>query len=140
MNTFMTRKLEQDIINLQIPGFLDNLKVLMKNVGKFNKMVKKKSEPDRKRLVEVLKTVNNQMLELDRICSELNQSDLNSDTKNVINSYLSNMFGRISKEKSGQEAIFHWIDLCIKNGLTNFFGDYDRIYQSWLPPGMEIFI
>ena len=63
-----------------------------------------------------------------------------SEEKNIISSYLSNMFGKISKDKHGQEAVFHWLDLCLNNGLSDFFKDYSRIYKPWLPPGMEIFL
>ncbi|MHA2287704.1 MAG: hypothetical protein ACXABG_02835, partial [Promethearchaeota archaeon] len=62
------------------------------------------------------------------------------EDKNVVSSYLSNMFGKISKEKHGQETVFHWVDLCLKNGLSNLFADHLRIYKPWLPPGMEIFL
>ena len=67
-------------------------------------------------------------------------SGIAPEDRSIASSYLSNMFGKISKEKHGQEAVFHWVDLCLKNGLSNLFDDYLRIYKPWLPPGMEIFL
>lgn len=138
MNTFMTRKLEQDIINLNLPGFLDNIKGLMKNTGKFNKLTKKSAIPEREKLIEILRNMDSFKLKIEKLC--MNYESKNSEEKNLILSYLSNMFGRISKEKHGQEVVFHWLDLCLKNGFSKLFEDYSRIYRSWLPPGMEIFV
>lgn len=80
------------------------------------------------------------MMHIENILLENQSTDIASEDKNIISSYLSNMFGKISKEKHGQEAVFHWLDLCLKNGLSNFFNDYFRIYKPWLPPGIEIFL
>ena len=56
MNTFMTRKIEQDLVKLNIPHFLDNVKALMRNVGKFNKILNKPKtqDQDRIKIIEVL--------------------------------------------------------------------------------------
>jgi hypothetical protein len=80
------------------------------------------------------------MTQLDKTLVNFQENDMAPEDKNTVSSYLSNMFGKISKEKSGQEAVFHWVDLCLKNGLSNFFKDYLQIYKPWLPPGMEIFL
>ncbi|MFW9876561.1 MAG: hypothetical protein ACFFG0_25990 [Candidatus Thorarchaeota archaeon] len=142
MNTFITRKLEQDIIKLNIPNFLENIKGLMNNLGKFNRMVNKfkESVPERAKLVEILKNFQSYMRQIEKILLETQSIDMAPEDKNIILSYLSNMFGKIAKEKHGQETVFNWLDLCIKNGLSKFFNDYFRIYKPWLPPGIEIFL
>jgi uncharacterized protein YllA (UPF0747 family) len=142
MNTFITRKLEQDLVKLNIPHFLEKIKALMKNLGKFNRIINKSEDPvlERAQLIEILKNFQLYMNEIESILVENQSSNIAPEDKNVILSYLSNMFGKISKEKHGQEAVFHWLDLCLKNGLSNFFNDYFRIYRPWLPPGLEIFL
>jgi uncharacterized protein YllA (UPF0747 family) len=142
MNTFMTRKIEQDLVNLNVPGFLDNVKGLMKNLGKFNKLLNKPSEQvqDRIKIIALLSNFKSHMTQLESILVNFQETDVAPEDKNTVSSYLSNMFGKISKEKSGQEAVFHWVDLCLKNGLSKFFKDYLLIYKPWLPPGMEIFL
>jgi hypothetical protein len=142
MNTFMTRKLEQDIVKLNIPHFLENIKGLMKNLGKFNNLVNKSSTkfPERAKILDVLTKFNSYMMQIEAILVEFQSTHIASEEKNIILSYLSNMFGKVSKEKHGQEAVFHWLDLCLKNGFSNFFSDYFRIYKPWLPPGMEILL
>ncbi|MHA1728214.1 MAG: hypothetical protein ACTSWY_05730 [Promethearchaeota archaeon] len=114
----------------------------MKNLGKFNKLTKKSKDflPDRAKIVEILKNIKSYMVQLEDTLVKFHLENLNSDEKSKILSYLSNMFGKISKEKHGQEAVFNWLDLCLKNGLSNLFKDYERIYKSWLPPRMEIFL
>ncbi|MFX1532215.1 MAG: hypothetical protein ACFFBC_13955 [Promethearchaeota archaeon] len=141
MNTFITRKLEKDLIKLNIPYFLDKIKDLMKNLGKLNRIINKSEDPvmERANLIEILKNFKSYMRAIETIL-ETQSINRAPEDKNVISSYLSNMFGKISKEKHGQEAIFHWLDLCLKNGLSNFFNDYYRIYKPWLPPGIEIFL
>ena len=142
MNTFMTRKNEQDLVKLNIPDFLDNVKSLMKNLGKFNKLLNKPKEyvQDRAKIIELLTNFKSHMTQLESILVNFQFTDMAPEDKNTVSSYLSNMFGKISKEKSGQETVFHWVDLCLKNGLSNFFKDYLQIYKPWLPPGMEIFL
>lgn len=142
MNTFITRKLEQNIINLKIPHFLENIKSLMKNLGKFNRLVNKSEEftPERVNIISILKNFQYYMKQIESTLEEKQLSDLTPEDKNITSSYLSNMFGKISKEKNGQEAVFHWIDLCLKNGMSDLFKDYFRIYRPWLPPGLEIFL
>jgi len=142
MNTFITRKLEQDLVKLNVPHFLENIKGLMKNLGKFNSIINKPKDyvPDRVKVIEILTNFKSYMKQLESILTKTHLTDISSDEKNTILSYLSNMFGKISKEKQGQEAVFHWLDLCLKSGLSNFFNDYLRIYKPWLPPGTEIFL
>ena len=142
MNTFMTRKIEQDLVNLNVPGFLDSVKGLMKNLGTFNKLLNKPSEhaQDRAKIIELLSNFKSHMTQLESILVNFQEIDISPEDRNTVSSYLSNMFGKISKEKSGQEAVFHWVDLCLKNGLSEFFKDYLQIYKPWLPPGMEIFL
>ncbi|MCJ7647512.1 MAG: hypothetical protein MUP85_02755 [Candidatus Lokiarchaeota archaeon] len=142
MNTFITRKLEQDLIKLNIPDLLDNIKGLMKNLGKFNKLLNTPNDyvQDRVKLIELLTNFKSHMTHLENILVNFQETDISPEDKNIVSSYLSNMFGKISKEKSGQEAVFHWVDLCLKNGLSNFFKDYLKIYKPWLPPGKEIFL
>jgi hypothetical protein len=142
MNTFMTRKIEQDLVNLNVPGFLDNVKGLMKNLGKFNKILNKPSEQvqDRIKIIALLSNFKSHMTQLESILVNFQETDMAPEDKSTVSSYLSNMFGKISKEKSGQETAFHWVDLCLKNGLSEFFKDYLQTYKPWLPPGMEIFI
>jgi len=142
MNTFITRKLEQDLVKLNIPHFLENIKGLMKNLGKFSKLTSKsKDDPqDRTKILELLTNFKSYMKQLENILVNIQTTDITSEEKNLVASYLSNMFGKISKEKHGQEVVFHWLDLCLKNGLSNFFKDYMQIYKPWLPPGMEIFL
>ena len=142
MNTFITRKLEQDLVKLNIPHFLDNIKGLMKNLGKFSKLTNKPKDipQDRTKILELLTNFKSYMVQLENILVNIQATDIPSEDKNIIGSYLSNMFGKISKEKHGQEVVFHWLDLCLKNGFSNFFKDHMRIYKPWLPPGMEIFL
>ncbi len=143
MNTVITRKLEQQLIDLQIPGFLDNLKNLMKNTGKFNKLCKKQQNENefanrKGKAIELLKQVKIYLIKLEETCTQYIKENPNSSNSKIVSYYLSNMFGKISKEKYGQEAVFNWIDLSIKNGLTHLLDDYKRIYKPWLPPGLEI--
>ncbi|MFX1259369.1 MAG: hypothetical protein ACFFAN_16055 [Promethearchaeota archaeon] len=142
MNTFITRKLEQDLVKFNVPHFLENIKSLMKNLGKFNKLINKSEDyiPDRVKILEILARFKSYMMQLENILVKVQLTDISLVEKNIISSYLSNMLGKISKEKHGQEVVFHWLDLCLKNGLSNFFNDYLRIYKPWLPPGMEIFL
>ncbi|MFX0080426.1 MAG: hypothetical protein ACFE94_01605 [Candidatus Hodarchaeota archaeon] len=142
MNTFITRKLEQEIIKLNIPYFLENIKGLMNNLGKYNKLINKfkESVPERAEMLEILNNFQSYMRQIENVLVDIKSIDIAPENKNIISSYLSNMFGKIAKEKHGQEAIFHWMDLCLKNGLSNFFNDYFRIYKPWLPPGIEIFL
>jgi len=142
MNTFMTRKLEQELVNLNVPQFLDNIKGLMKNLGKYNKLTKKPEEfqPEREKVIELLKNIKSYMVLIEDALVTFQSKSTKSIEKNLVSSYLSNMFGKISKEKHGQETVFHWIDLCLNNGLSNLFKDYQRIYKPWLPPGAEIFL
>ncbi|MBY9002674.1 MAG: hypothetical protein KGD73_01760, partial [Candidatus Lokiarchaeota archaeon] len=142
MNTFITRKLERDLVKLNIPDLLDNIKGLMKNLGKFNKLLNKPNDyvQDRVKIIELLTNFKSHMTNLENLLVNFQETDIAPEDKNIVSSYLSNMFGKISKEKSGQEAVFHWVDLCLKNGLSNFFKDYLQIYKPWLPPGKEIFL
>ncbi|MFX1305081.1 MAG: hypothetical protein ACFE9X_17125 [Promethearchaeota archaeon] len=142
MNTFITRRLEQDIINLNVPHFLENIKGLMNNLRKFNKIVNKFKEtgPERAKLLEILNNFQSYMKQIENILVKIQSIDIAPEDKSIISSYLSNMFGKISSEKHGQEVVFNWVDLCLKNGLSNFFNDYFRIYKPWLPPGVEIFL
>ena len=142
MNTFITRKLEQDLVKLNVPHFLENIKGLMKNLGKFNNLINKSKDylPERAKILEILTNFKSYMMQLENILVQIQSTDMASEEKNIISSYLSNMFGKISKEKHGQEAVFHWLDLCLNNGLSDIFKDYSRIYKPWLPPGMEIFL
>lgn len=142
MNTFITRKLEQDLVKLNIPNFLHNIKGLMKNLGKFNQLFNKPYDfkPEREKLIGILNSFQSYMKQIEYSLMEIQSTHMAPEEKNIVSSYLSNMFGKISKEKHGQEAVFHWLDLCLKNGLSNFFSDYLLIYKPWLPPGMEIFL
>ncbi|MFX1501440.1 MAG: hypothetical protein ACFFDH_10810 [Promethearchaeota archaeon] len=142
MNTFMTRKLEQDIVKLNVPHFLENIKSLMKTLGKFNSLINKPNDKflEREKIIDIFVNFKSYLMQIETILMEYQSKDIASDEKNIISSYLSNMFGKISKEKHGQEVVFHWLDLCLKNGFSNFFSDYLRIYKPWLPPGMEIFL
>ena len=142
MNTFITRKLEQDLVKLNIPHFLENIKGLMKNLGKFRKVINKPNDypQDRAKILELLTNFKFYMMQLENILVKIQATDITSEERNIVSSYLSNMFGKISKEKHGQETVFHWLDLCLKNGFSNFFKDHLRIYKPWLPPGMEIFL
>ena len=142
MNTFMTRKLEQALVKLNVPNFLDNIKGLMKNLGKFNKLLNKPKDyaQDRAKVIEIITNFKSYMTQLEIILENNQTTNMASEEKNLVSSYLSNMFGKISKEKSGQEVVFHWLDLSLKNGLSNLFKDYLQIYKPWLPPGMEIFL
>ncbi|MFX1452740.1 MAG: hypothetical protein ACFFCM_18020, partial [Promethearchaeota archaeon] len=142
MNTFITRKLEQDLVKLDLPYFLENIKNLMKNLGKFNRFISRTDEnpPDRKEILKILSNFKSYMLQIEKILVESLSKDITPEDKNIISSYLSNMFGKISKEKYGQEVVFHWLDICLKNGLSDFFKDHLKIYQQWLPPGMDIFL
>ncbi|MBY8988652.1 MAG: hypothetical protein KGD61_09380, partial [Candidatus Lokiarchaeota archaeon] len=142
MNTFMTRKIEQDLVKLNIPYFLENIKGLMKNLGKFNALINKSEDylPEKTKVIEILTHFKSYMRQLENILVQIQSTDMAPEDKNIASSYLSNMFGKISKEKHGQEVVFNWIDLCLKNGLSSFFKDYLRIYKPWLPPGMEIFL
>jgi len=109
MNTFMTRKIEQDLVELNIPDFLDNIKGLMKNLGKFNKLLNKPKDyiQDRAKMIGLLSNFKSYMTQLESILVNFQETGIAPEDKNNISSYLSNMFGKISKEKSGQEAIFH---------------------------------
>ena len=143
MNTVITRNLEQELIDLQIPGFLDNLKILMKNTGKFNQLCKKQDNEQefsnrREKAIELLNEVKNYHTKLEDTCNQYVLENPNSPNSKIVSYYLSNMFGKISNEKHGQESVFNWIDLSINNGLSHLLDDYNRFYKSWLPPGMEI--
>ena len=142
MNTFITRKIEQDLVKLNVPDFLDNIKGLMKNLGKYNKLLNKSkdSPQDRTKILEILTNFKSYMTQLENILVKTQTTNIAPEDKNIVSSYLGNMFGKISKEKRGQEVVFHWLDLSLKNGLSNFFKDYLQIYKPWLPPGMEIFL
>ncbi|MFW9864470.1 MAG: hypothetical protein ACFFEN_00085 [Candidatus Thorarchaeota archaeon] len=142
MNTFITRKLEQDLVKLELPYFLEIIKNLMKNLGKFNRFISRTDEnpPERTEILEILTSFKSYMLQIEKILVESLSKDITPEDKNIISSYLSNMFGKISKEKYGQEVVFHWLDICLKNGLSDFFNDHLKIYQQWLPPGMDIFL
>ena len=142
MNTFMTRKIEHDLVKLNITHFLENIKGLMINLGNFNTLINKSKDylPERAKIIEILTNFKSYMIQLENILVTIQSTDMALEDKNIVSSYLSNMFGKISKEKHGQEVVFNWLDLCLKNGLSNFFNDYLRIYKPWLPPGMEIFL
>ena len=97
-------------------------------------------KPEREKLIGILNSFQSYMKQIEYSLMEIQSTHMAPEEKNIVSSYLSNMFGKISKEKHGQEAVFHWLDLCLKNGLSNFFSDYLLIYKPWLPPGMEIFL
>ncbi|WP_371804184.1 hypothetical protein [Candidatus Lokiarchaeum ossiferum] len=143
MNTMITRNLEQQMIDLQIPGFFDGLKDVMKNVGKFNKLCKKKDnvdEFDKRRIkaIDILTSMHTAMGQLEQICTNYVKSHPETPESKIVACYLSNMFGKITKEKHGQEAVFHWIDLALKNGISHIYDDYKKYYKAWMPPGMNI--
>ncbi len=143
MNTAITRNLEQQLIDLQIPGFFDTLKILMKNVGKFIKLCKKKDnasefENRRVKAIEILSNMNTAMGQLEQTCSNYILSHPETPESKIVSCYLGNMFGKIAKEKHGQEAVYHWIDLALKNGLSHIYDDYMKYYKAWMPPGMNI--
>jgi hypothetical protein len=143
MNTAITRSLEQQLIDLPLPGFLDNLKGLMKNVGKFNKLCKKSpNEAEfanrRQKAIELLTQQHSYLDVIEKLCSQFLRDNPDSPATNLVASYKSNLFGTISKEKHGQEAVFHWVDLALKNGISHLFEDYTRYYKSWLPPGLDL--
>ncbi|MCP4763282.1 MAG: bacillithiol biosynthesis BshC [archaeon] len=144
MNTFITRALEQKLVDNNIPGYLDNIKKMMKNIGKFNKLTRKVVTVDEKdnsvykiKSIEILEKINDSLIEIDKICKAYKSQNLPYEINNAVTSYLGNFFGTISREKHNQEAVFHWLDLSLKNGLSNIFTDYNRIYQPWLTPGLK---
>ncbi len=149
-NTPFTRHLENPL--KEIPDYFPALKALMKNVGKYKKLTKKKPIPPSS--PEYLKELEERIL---RCRDLLSTSETNFDAlhnvcvdalenpqlapeilQNVLPAYKSNFFGEISKERSGQEAVFHWIDLLVKNGLQELFSDYALIYRPWQTPGLKI--
>ncbi|MHA1673258.1 MAG: bacillithiol biosynthesis protein BshC [Promethearchaeota archaeon] len=149
-NTPFTRYLEIPL--KEIPDYFPALKALMKNVGKFKKLTKKKPIPPSS--PEHLKELKERIL---RCRNLLSTSETNFDAlhnvcvdalenpqlapeilQNVLPAYKANFFGEISKERSGQEAVFHWIDLLVKNGLRDLFADYAMIYKPWQSPGLKI--
>jgi hypothetical protein len=100
----------------------------------------KDSVPERVKMLEILNNFQSYMSQIENILVEIQSVDIAPEDKNIISSYLSNMFGKIAKEKHGQEVVYNWVDLFLKNGLSNFFNDYFLIYKPWLPPGIEIFL
>ncbi|MHA1681542.1 MAG: hypothetical protein ACTSUE_11060 [Promethearchaeota archaeon] len=144
-NTFITRHLESAIISFDTNGFLENIKSLMKLIGRFNKLVRtthpgKDVEEQRARVLEILVGMKESMNAIEQTCKSVNADSTATDEINSIQNYLANTFGMISRERHGQEAVFHWLDLCLKNGLARILDDYQKIYQAWLPPGLEIFL
>jgi hypothetical protein len=140
-NTYLTRHLEQQLISASLPDYLPHLKSVMKPLGKFKKLIRKngldieqKSEQGTQLLVDQTQAFSDLTTYLDH---QLN-SGINPATENLILSYLSNFMGKISRERSGQESVFHWLDVAIKNGLSNILEDYELIYQPWLRPGLNI--
>ncbi|MFX0101041.1 MAG: hypothetical protein ACFFCS_15815, partial [Candidatus Hodarchaeota archaeon] len=145
INNFITRSLEENVIDLGIKGFLETLKELMKNLGKFNKLTNQKPrnrnfEEIRSKSIELLGNIKSNMNKMEEILSDEISRREDILEKGTMSSYRANLFGTISIERHGQEAAFHWIDLALKNGLSHFFDDYEKLYSPWLPPGMEIFL
>ena len=85
-------------------------------------------------------SMNEAMEAIEQLCQETVSGLDDPIKKNTIESYQSNLFGTISVERHGQEAVYHWIDTCVNNGMDAIFLDYDRIYKPWLPPGMQVFL
>ncbi|MBD3188639.1 hypothetical protein GF325_17555 [Candidatus Bathyarchaeota archaeon] len=144
-NTFITRYLEGRIINSGLNGFLDAIKELMKKVGKFNQLVRKyedgtKMEKFLNETIGILKDMNEAMKELESTCQHHVESKENGKVLHDLDYYLANLFGQIAPERHGQESVFHWIDLCMKNGLSKVTRDYMHVYQPWLPPGLQVFL
>lgn len=151
INTFITRDLEQQLISPQIPDFITNLKALMKPLGEFNKLVKNSegktqttefySEKSTKILLKQNEAFNNLSKYLQTYQQQSHQQLHKEEyLKNLVDVYLANMKGTISRERSGQESVFHWLDAAIKNGLNNILQDYRHIYHPWIQPGLHIFI
>lgn len=142
-NTPMTRYLEEPL--KEIPDYFPALKLLMKNVGKYKKLAKKsfteETLDDRiHKCTALLQENEHNFNSLQAICMDtLQQSKASQEIlQNALPAYLANYFGKINEEKSGQETVFHWIDLAVKNGLQNLFSDYHLIYQPWQSPGFKV--
>ncbi len=145
MNSIITRNNEKSIINLNIIDFLNKLKMLMKKVGIVKKQFKKEEDlqQDEQKYSEVIKTINeiNQDIKkLENDCMNYINQHPNSKESKLLSYYLSNMFGKIAIEKSGQEAVFNWLDLCINNGFLQLFTPYYQLYTNWQIPGHTIII
>ena len=156
-NTPFTRYLENPL--KKIPDYFPALKALMKNVGKYKKLAKKMPIPspiptptldplkdlenleDRiLRCRDLLTDTETKYNALHNVCVEAleNPKIAPEILQNILPAYKSNFFGEISKERSGQGTVFHWIDLLVKNGLQELFTDYSLIYRPWQSPGLKI--
>ncbi|MHA1521251.1 MAG: bacillithiol biosynthesis protein BshC [Promethearchaeota archaeon] len=144
-NTPFTRYLETPL--KEVPDYFPALKALMKNVGKYKKLAKKKPSESQELLDErilrcrdLLQDTETKYDALQNFCVEaLENPNISPEIlQNVLPAYKTNFFGEISKERSGQEAVFHWIDLMVKNGLRDLFADYALIYRPWQTPGLKI--
>ena len=140
-NTFITRCLEEEIKRIIPDKYLNSLKSLMKNLGKFKKKLKK-SRVDEKQvrddILSYLTRIKNDMENIEKLCDNT-INKVQPEESNMLKSYLSNLFGKIAVEKHGQEAVFHWIDLVIKHGFDGLLNDYRQIYKKQTPPGFESF-
>ncbi|MHA1849347.1 MAG: hypothetical protein ACTSYS_01150 [Promethearchaeota archaeon] len=148
-NNFITRYLERKIIKIVGNEFLDKIKSLMKVIGRISKLMNIENgqigAPDdderiRKDLIVKINISNEMAARLEEFCSSAQDTIKSADGKNILSSYISNLFGRISSERHGQEAVFHWIDLALNNGIPGIFKDYKRIYMDMMPPGLNLFI
>lgn len=145
-NTFITRALEARIVAAGAPGFLDALKGVMRVAGKFNALPKRatskpgETEQLRARCIEILKTMKARVVELKRACDGAGETGIPPEVDQVVRVYSANLFGTITKERHGQEPVFHWIDQALHLGMGRFLADHDKLYQPWLPPGLETFV
>ena len=80
----------------------------MKNLGKFNKIVKKSIDfiPERAEVVEILKSIKSSMIKIEAILVKFQSNDLKPEVQNLISCYLSNMFGKISRKNMDKKQYF----------------------------------
>lgn len=147
LNTFMTRELEQKLISEKFPEYLNHLKNIMKPIGKINKLTKKIAQPESEQFMNYTKKgsqllINqaNAMNDMSKYLNVKLNSISDSKDENLVRSYLSLINGNISQERSGQEAVYHWLDAGIHNGLYDMFPEYRRIYKLWMPPGLPVLL
>jgi hypothetical protein len=58
----------------------------------------------------------------------------------IIDKYLSWVFGRFSSEKFGQEVNWLWLDLAAATGLRDFMGSFLRKYNRYTPNSSMFFV
>ncbi len=142
MNTFITRELEQQLIKSNLSLFLQKLKKIMAPLPKINSILNNSKSRDilpisTQQLTTHMLTQADAIMEMKQYL----EASVNETSKvlerNLIQSYLGNIMGQISAERSGQEAVFHWMEAAIQHGLPNLMMEYQKLYCPGLRPGLQ---